>query len=209
MNSNNMLQPVLISGLLFGVLTAMPPFSFINVCSCCSLYAVAGGFAAWLWRRNPEVRLTPGSGSVLGALTGLVGGLAQTAISLPLTFILQKLGGAASGQAAERISDLLGDQNPEAAEMLRKFLENSQSLGLMFVLIKFFTTIFFFSLFAALGGVLAASLFKDRTMSPAYPQPGYVPPVPMPPLPDLPSAGPEPEEPGGSASPARNPEEDR
>jgi len=183
MNQTNMFQPALISGLIFGVLTAIPPFSLINLCSCCSLYAAAGVLAAWLYRRSAEGRLTPGTGAILGAGTGLVGGTCHAAISLPLAFILQNLGSVAGDGLAERISEILGPQNAEVAEILRKLLENSRELSIVFILVKLISSIFFFSLFACLGGILASALFKNRPTLPPYQQAPILPPNPIPPPP--------------------------
>lgn len=164
LNMNTTIQPVLIAGILFGILTAIPPFNFINVCTCCSLFAAAGFVAGWLYRRSSGNYLTPGSGALLGALTGVVGGTTHSAISFPIAMILEKVGGGQRENIAERLSEILGEKNAEAAEIVRRFLENSEGMGFLFLLIKLISDILFFSLFALLGGILYAAIFKNRNV---------------------------------------------
>lgn len=182
-NSSNMLQPVLISGILFGVITAIPPFSFINACTCCSLFAASGFTAGFLYKRSCPEGLTSSKGAILGLFTGIIGGIAHTAISLPIAFILQKIGGS-SNDIAEKIGDILGDKNAEVASMLRQILENSQGLGVLFIAIKLISSVFFFTVFGILGGILASALLKKGTPAVA-PSDAYSPPLPPTPPPPI------------------------
>ncbi len=189
LKTNTTIQPILIAGILFGILTAIPPFNFINVCTCCSLFAAAGFVAGWLYRRSSGNHLTPGSGALLGALTGVVGGTTHSAISFPIALILEKVGGGQREDIAERLSEILGERNAEAAEIVRRFLENSEGMGVLFLLIKLISDILFFSLFALLGGILYAALFKNRnvpSMSEANASASTIPtPDPIMPIPPI------------------------
>jgi hypothetical protein len=158
------LRPVLIGGLVSGVLSALPLVQLAN--GCCCLWIVTGGVvAAYLRQQDQHTPLTPGDGAFVGLLAGLLGVVAATIISIPIDLLM----GPISRAYLERLA--------ENNENLRALLENAgeESLGTFRALVVriagFMVYLMVGGVFSTLGGLLGAVLFSRRTPPHAADQP--------------------------------------
>jgi hypothetical protein len=150
------LQPVLLGGLLIGVLSALPLVSAGNCCCC--LWVVSGGvLAAYLRQQNLPFQITASEGAVVGLFAGLVGGIATTIISIPMEMAM----GPLQRQIMERVLSGNQDFPPE----LRDIIERSAASGAG-VVIKLVVNLVTGVVFGLLGGLLGAAIFKKNVPPP-------------------------------------------
>ncbi|HJR07426.1 MAG TPA: hypothetical protein VJ842_09230 [Pyrinomonadaceae bacterium] len=151
-------RAVLIGGVTLGLLSAIPPISFGNMCCC--LWVVGGGaLAAYLYVQRSATPVLLGQGAELGALAGLVGTLVSHSIGIPLGLILGDTFNAFMVSAFEKF-------NPEVAEQVRRQVEIAQAQSFVQKLPVILGTAVFNSIiytaFATLGGLLGVKLFEKR-----------------------------------------------
>jgi hypothetical protein len=177
-------SPVLIGGLVGGVLAGIPLLNCLN-CFCCSLYILAGGIAGMLYARGAgAVNLFPstGQGALTGGLAGGLAGIIGSLIGGVLTFALSAAG--MGGQdPAEIMENLPPDLDPEAVEAIGQLLElfgGPPTVGK--VLIGAVIGIVLGFLFGLLGGAVGCAMSRK----PPVPQPAApaAPPYQAPPPPD-------------------------
>ena len=83
-------NPVLVGGLVMGVLSALPIISAGNLCCC--LWIISGGLvAAYVLQQNQPTPITPGDGALVGLLAGLAGAGIYLVLSIPITFLVAPL----------------------------------------------------------------------------------------------------------------------
>jgi hypothetical protein len=172
------LYPALLGGTVIGVLSALPVVSLGNVCCC--LWMVSGGMlAAWLMQQNHTLPVAPLDGAVVGFLAGIVGAFAYLVVAWPVTLLL----GPMMDEWLRRAVDSAGDTP------LRDLVEQYRGPGThaLSVVLGFFLQLFLGMVFATIGGVLGAMLFKKTPPLPPPPltQPSapWVPPPAAPPEP--------------------------
>ena len=143
---NNKLKPALLGGLIVGLLSAIP---FVNYCCC--IWAIGGGaLAGFLYIKSSPTPVPTGDGAIVGALSGVVGGLIYLIIGLPIALLF----GAAEMEAQFRRS---GIQMPFSGTLL---LVVGALIGALCLL-----------LLATLGGVLSIPIFEKRKDGPMPPPP--------------------------------------
>jgi hypothetical protein len=162
-------RAVLIGGVTLGLLSAIPPISFGNMCCC--LWVIGGGaLASYLYVQRSSTPVLLGQGAELGALTGLVGTLVSHSIGIPLGLILGDTFNAFMVSAFEKF-------NPEVAEQVRRQVEIAQAQSFVQKLPVIIGTAVFnaviYTAFATLGGLLGVKLFEKRlnTVSNTAPPP--------------------------------------
>ena len=197
--------PVIAGGLFIGVLSAVPPISFLN-CACCMLVIGGGMLASYLYMKGYPLdapRVTYGDGALLGLLAGLVGAVVDTAISIPISLMLNL--GFSSKEALEQLRN-----TPEIPPELLQFLESILAGGVTFIGIVFSLLLqaVIFSIFGIVGAMLGVALFGPKggaqpgslqpppSMSPY--QTTVPPQAPSQPAPPIHPAPPEPPAHGGS-----------
>ena len=147
--SSRFAQPALIGGAVVGVLSALPIVSAGNVCCC--LWVVCGGaVAAYVLQQNQSAPVTPGDGALAGALAGLAGAFIFLVLSIPIALVMAPM----QRLMIERVIES-GSVPPEFRE-----LAGTYAGGLVGVTVGFFLQLFVGSIFATLGGVLGAAIFK-------------------------------------------------
>lgn len=144
------------SGVIF-VIGIVPFVNLIN--ACCLGMLLGGGVAVWHYANQYNLSLTSGEGFKLGALAGLLGGLAGLVVGYMLLALFNYQPGA------EEIKNLvlnLADSDPAVrAQMEESFREQSENaLSIGNIAIGTATTVIIYPLFAGLGGIIAASIFK-------------------------------------------------
>ena len=142
-------QPALIGGAVVGVLSALPIVNAGNVCCC--LWVVCGGaVAAYVLQQNRSTPITPGDGALAGLFAGLVGAFIFLLLSIPITLVMAPF----QRMMIERVIES-GNMPPEFREFAGTYAG-----GLIGVTLGFFFQLFVGSIFATLGGLLGAAIFK-------------------------------------------------
>jgi hypothetical protein len=197
-----MTVPVVAGGLFLGVLSAVPPISFLN-CACCILVIGGGLLASYLYMKDYPLdspRVTYGDGALLGLLAGLLGAVVDTVVSIPINLMLDF--GFSNQDALEQLRN-----TPDVPPQLIEFLESIMSGGVSVIgiLISLLFGSIIFSIFAMVGAMLGVALFGPKGGA----QPGSVPPAPgMSPYPTTtpPQAPPQPGPPSQPAPLAPDPD---
>ncbi len=184
MNHNAMWRPALIGGVLLGILSAIPPLSFLN-CACCAWVIGGGILAANLYVKSSPAVVTLGSGVGLGLLTGAIGGVVSTIFSIPVQILMSTLFAEYAAQARQMLSEL-----PNMPPVWRDLILSSSNAGLNVtsVILAAFVTVTVYALFGMLGGVLGVAIFEKRKVEgrTAAVQPPVINIPPPPPPPDYP-----------------------
>lgn len=134
---NNKLKPALLGGLIVGLLSAIPILNY-----CCCIWAIAGGgLAGFLYIKNSPTPVPTGDGAIVGALSGVVGGLIYLVIGLPILL-------------------LVGTGEMEA-QLRRSGIEMPMSGTLLLVVSALIAAVCLLVL-ATLGGLLSIPIFEKR-----------------------------------------------
>ncbi len=168
----NKTQPVLLGGAFIGVLSALPIISVGNLFCC--LWIVGGGvIAAYLMQQSHPAAITLQDGAVGGFLTGIVGAFVYVVVAVPLQLLMAPI----QRRVAQGILDAARTIPPE----LRDMIEDIGSEGAVIVgsMLMFFLMLVLGVIFATLGGVLGALMFRRN------PQPPTTSPSPQPLSPGL------------------------
>jgi hypothetical protein len=155
------MRAVLAGGVTLGLLSAIPPISFGNMC-CCVWVLGGGALASYLYVRRSQTPVMMGQGAELGALSGVVGTVVSHSIGIPLGLIL--------GEPFNRfLVKAFENFNPQVAEEMRKQMEIAaaqsfaQKLPVILGTAAFNTVIYI--AFATLGGLLGVKLFEKRLIT--------------------------------------------
>ena len=158
------LQPALLGGVTIGVLSALP---VINLANCCCAWVLFGGaLSAYLMQQNHPEPIQAGDGAIVGLLAGVVGAFVWLIVSVPISMVMAPF-------QSEMTARMMRDASDMAPE-LRGILENMSGapvigIGLIF---GFFVMLVASSLFAMLGGLFGALMFRKN------PPPVVPPPIP-------------------------------
>ena len=159
LGTSHFAQPALIGGVAIAVLSSLP---FVNLGNCiCCIWVIGGGaLASWfLIKQHPGGvgGVTYGDGAFVGVLSGIVGAMIGTLISLP--FRLMAADGLRSQQQA--IEELLNEY-PEMEGPIRELILRLVSPDISFatLLVNFFMNLVVFSLFAMIGGIILVAILK-------------------------------------------------
>lgn len=166
---NDKTRAVVIGGATLGLLSAIPPISFGNLC-CCAWVLGGGALASYLYVRRSPTPVLLGQGAELGAMTGVVGTVVSHSIGIPLGLLL----GESFNVFLVKIFE---NFNPQVAEEVRKQVEIAQAQTFVQKLPVILATAVFntviYVAFATLGGLLGVKLFEKRqnTLDNAPPPP--------------------------------------
>ena len=154
------LQPVLLGGLLIGVLSALPIVSAAN--ACCCLWVLAGGvLTAYLLQEQSSVPITAGGGAVAGLQAGMVGAVVAAVLGAVVLMF--------TGGGVQQLDQLpRAEMPPEFVRILDRFRELPASVWYVG---PFLVYIIIFPIFSALGALLGVAVFKRQ---PPPPPPGTV-----------------------------------
>ncbi len=149
MNTRSYLLSALIAGAVMGLLGNLPLLNFVN-CLLCFWVWLCAGLAVFLYNRMQpnEPRLTTGQGAGLGAVTGVVGALVGAIVYALTDFITLPI--------FQNIVNAIEAQG----------IQTQLSSGFWgFFGVGFFTclNLMLYPLFGALGGLIAANLFKGKS----------------------------------------------
>jgi hypothetical protein len=170
------LLPALLGGLFIGVLSSLPFIKAGNICCC--LWVVAGGaLAALLMQQNTPRPVTLGEGALVGLFAGLFGTVVWIAWGVASMLIFSSTPfDMAEFQRAMNEAEGMTPEAREALESLTPGVILAVGAVIWFVVSV---------LFATIGGVLGALIFKKKDPNagapPAPPTPTFTPPTFTPP----------------------------
>ncbi len=156
------LQPVLLGGLLIGVLSALPIVSIGNCCCC--LWIITGGMlAVYLRQQNAPFAITSSEGALVGLMAGILGGIIAVLLAVPIDLLMEPM--------QRRLLDWVMVANPdlpgETRDMIQRF---STPAAVTFKLLLGVVT---GAVFGLLGGLLGVAVFRTN-LPPAAAQPGRI-----------------------------------
>ena len=150
-------NPVLIGGLVMGVLSALPIISAGNLCCC--VWIISGGLvAAYVLQQNQATPITPGDGALVGLLAGMAGAGIYLVLSIPITLLVAPL----QRQLLERLVERTNGMPPEFREYMSGYVGGA--LGLM---LGFVSMLMMGAVFSTIGGLLGAVFFRKGLPPPA------------------------------------------
>jgi len=180
MNDAGLVKPALVGGVLLGVLSVIPGIHLVN-CFCCAWVIGGGVVAAHLLVKASPVAVTLGRGVALGLLTGAIGAVVDTLFSIPLQFLMARLGSNIAEQARHTL-DAFPEIPAEARDLLGRIFSDAGSASLLLVTVALFFKLVVYPLMAMLGGAVGVALFEKRRPGEIMQPPTVIPPPP-PPLP--------------------------
>jgi hypothetical protein len=160
--SSNKLQAAALGGLFIGVLSALPVVAIGN--ACCCLWVVSGGvLASYLLQQNQPMPITAADGALVGFFAGGIGAVVRAVISVPLNLLM----GPMQRQMLQRILERSQDMPPEMRDWMTRFDADGMSLAIG--VFTFFLFLFVSLIFATLGGLLGAAMFRKTVPAPPVP----------------------------------------
>ena len=172
------LQPALLGGLAIGVLTSLPVVNIVNLC-CCAWVVFGGALAAYLMQQSHPGPVSAGDGAMVGLLAGAIGAVIGTLISVPIAMAM----GPFQLEMMERMLESSRDLPPEVRgwfEQWRASMMTRATFGMALIFGLLFS-LFVYSVFGLLGGLLGAVMFKKNVPPPPPPVAGFEPPSFTPP----------------------------
>jgi len=157
-------QPVLVGGLVMGLLSALP---IVSVGNCCCLWVISGGVvAAYLLQQNEPGPITQGDGALVGLLAGLAGACIYLVVSIPLSIVL----GGMERELIQRIMESNPSMPPQWRDLMGARGFARSGVGVVALrMIGFVVFLFIGSIFSTLGGLLGAVIFHKPLPAPAPP----------------------------------------
>jgi hypothetical protein len=153
-------KPALIAGALAGALAALP----VANCCCC-LWPIAGGLlAVFLHQRQGAVRMTGADGAVLGALSGLAAAAVRAVLLIPLQALNLRFMQKFLFPYLLDLFEQSGQQPPPQFEELLRGELPPLTLPAFFLDLLLASALF--AGLGALGGIIAVSLFKKKSIPP-------------------------------------------
>ncbi|MCD6532162.1 hypothetical protein J7K99_06945 [bacterium] len=145
----------LLSGILVGIISAVPYFSALN---CCCFWFILGGFWAGfiIWKESGNLPVGTGIGT--GFLTGIFAAMVYSVLS---TILFSLSSESTLAQMQEVLSQTNQDIPPEFVEVMEQLI---QSPFVAFLVIFAFS-ILVFPLGGLFGGLIASLIFGKRKVS--------------------------------------------
>jgi len=148
---------ILIGGGVIFIISIVPYLNLIN--GCCLGMLLGGGVAVWHYVNQYSLTLTSGEGFKLGAMAGLLGGLAGLVIGYVFVLLFNYQPGV--DDSKRLMLNLFGTDPAVRAQIEESFREASENaLSATNIAIGTISTVIIYPLFAGLGGIIAASAFK-------------------------------------------------
>src|SRR5262245_47473960 len=145
-----------------GVLSALPFVAAGNLC-CCMWVVIGGAIAAYLLQQNQSTPITPGDGALVGLLAGLVGAFVNFLVSIPVTLMVAPF----EREMLQRVLDAAGSMPPEMRDAIERYSGRNAEFGfgLMILgrMVALVFGLFVGAIFATIGGVIGAMVFKKDT----------------------------------------------
>lgn len=170
MDKSIYIRPILIGGVVGGILSGLPLISSFNCC-CCMWVIVSGALASYLLVSSAVTYPVDGDGALVGLGSGALGGLIAGILNW-LQFLF-----TGPDQMIEQMDEIFSqipDMPPETQEIMRQMLELFQEASPLMFLFGTLANAIIFGAVGALGGFIGLRIFRPRRFGP-YP-PGGMPP---------------------------------
>jgi hypothetical protein len=162
MNEEGMLKPVLIGGILLGVLSSL---RYLNFPCCCCIWIIGGGvLAAYVYVREAALPVTLGRGAALGLFSGIIGTVVSAVFQAP-RYLINKAG---LGDQIRHNIDQMPNVSAESRQMISAMLDREGIISLIIVF-TFISMIIAYCVLAMAGGMIGVALFEKRTRDPEPP----------------------------------------
>ena len=173
-------KPVIIGGVVMGVLSALPLIGTLN-CACCILVLGGGALASYLYQKDYPLHLPPltmGDGALIGLLAGLVGAVVDSIVSIPISLL-----GIGAAQLASALDMLRSspDIPPELIGVLEGMLAGG-AIGIT-LLIGLVCNLVIFAIFGSVGGLLGIAILQKGSGGSGATPTSSPPQAPAPPTP--------------------------
>jgi len=151
MKSEEYMRPVLISGIIAGVLSAIPFVNLLNVI-CCLWILVGGVIGVYMVSKATDRRIEYGEGALIGLFCGLVAAVVFVILNTIFTAIGLNMGMVMLQRLAERFPEF---------EQFRD-IDTAARLGAGVIILSLFTSLLFYGAFGALGGVIGTAIYGKK-----------------------------------------------
>jgi hypothetical protein len=171
------LQPAVLGGLAIGVLSALPFVNIVNLC-CCAWVVFGGALATYLMQQNHPGPVDAGDGAIVGLMAGALGAIIGSLLTIPIAMAM----GPFQADMLREVLENTQDMPPEVRNWFERWsggMATGAAVGVGFIF-SALISLFFYSLFGMLGGLLGAVMFRKNTPPPPPPVSGFQPP-PLPP----------------------------
>ena len=151
-------QPAVAGGIFLGLLSSLPFISAGN-CLCCMWVLGGGGIATLLlMKQRPNGGITFGDAAFGGVMSGLIGAIVATLVSIPIRLIMARV--LISQQ--ELMEQALTDSGLEGPmrDLFMRFV--SPEVSVTTIIFMFIYFLILFSLFAMIGGILTLAIMNNR-----------------------------------------------
>jgi hypothetical protein len=150
-------QAAFFGGLVMGVLSALPIVNLGN-CVCCMWVVIGGVVAAYVLQQNQSTPISASDGALVGLLAGLIGAVIQTAIDIPISFVVAPF----RRQIFDRILDMAGNMPPDLRDAMDRYSRGGAPVALAIVgrLVAIMFLMCIGAVFSTIGGLLGAAIFK-------------------------------------------------
>jgi zinc ribbon protein len=152
------LQPALAGGMFLALTWSVPIINFGNAL-CCMWVLMGGGIAAFMVSKQRPAGITYGDGAFAGVLSGLVGAVFATLLSIPIQIISARIFGSQQQAFEEMMKDVPGFEGPMKDLLLEMASPQITAAKLLFV---FISDLLIFALFAMVGGILTVAILNKR-----------------------------------------------
>jgi hypothetical protein len=151
------LKPAITGGVVLGVLSALPFISAVN-CICCLWVLGGGGLTTWLLNKQRPGELKYGDGAIGGVISGLIGAIVTTALSIPLQMLMFTQQTVDDMQ--EQFSQM--DMPPAVRDAILQFF--TPGFNLNRVLLGLVFNVILFGLFAMIGGIITVAILNRKKL---------------------------------------------
>lgn len=153
------MKPALIGGVILGVLSGVPLIEYGN-CACCLWVVLGGVVAAYFYQKESTAPILYGDGAVLGLLTGVVGAVVATIVSIPFSLLRLEMGGEF---LEELVKQAESDPNvpPWVLDLLHSMMQPG-AFAVYTLLIGLAVSLVVYSIFAMLGAILGVAIFQSQ-----------------------------------------------
>jgi hypothetical protein len=164
-------QPIIVGGVVSGLLSVIPFINLGNVC-CCLWVVMGGALASYLYIKKSETPVAMGEGAILGGLAGLVACGVNIVIGIPLSLIT-------NGLTQRLLLELSRNLDPSMARDIQRQLEQAESMPTSQWIVQTLISMVLVSLviivMSVVGGLIGVALFEKRkdTGMPPVPPPDF------------------------------------
>jgi len=140
-------RPVLISGIIAGVISSVPFIGWLNIC--CGLWLILGGvLGIHMVCSDTDRKINYGEGALIGLFIGLIAAVISTIIDSVFSVF------------EVNFWQNLADRVPQIEEWMDFILATETGVGA--IIYDLLTNLLLFSAFGALGGIIGTAIYSRK-----------------------------------------------